>query len=83
LTQCPNATLDAPVLAIDYARRAAELVGYGDPHVLETLGDALAASGRTAEAGDVWSRALELAAGRDAQLEAALRKKLASLPARR
>ncbi|HXV62451.1 MAG TPA: tetratricopeptide repeat protein [Vicinamibacteria bacterium] len=77
LTQCPHSAPDATERAVVLASEAAAMSGYRDPFVLETLGDAFRASGRTDDAAGAWRAALELAEslGRE-QLAVVLRGKL-------
>ena len=63
--------------AVVLAQRVAQLTGGQDPVVLETLSDALAETGRFAEAIETAQRALVLASGRnDARLVDALRARI-------
>ncbi|HSF20170.1 MAG TPA: tetratricopeptide repeat protein [Vicinamibacteria bacterium] len=77
LTECPHSAPDASERAVILASEAATMSGYRDPFILETLGDALMASGRAREAAEAWQAALELAerSGQE-QLSGELERKL-------
>ncbi len=77
LATCPDYSPDAFDRAVALARQAAELTAYADPHVLDTLAMALAASGKETEARLTWERALELAQrSGDARFASELQRKL-------
>ena len=61
LIQCPHSSPDALERALAFASEAAQMTRFQDASVLDTLGDALVASGRREDGREAWRAAVALA----------------------